>query len=739
MKQLLQNLRTGETEVVEVPIPTPQRGEILVKTGASLVSAGTERTLVDFAEKNLLSKARSRPDLVRQIMDKAQREGLLTTIEAAFNRLDQPMPLGYSSSGTVMGLGPAVQGLQVGQRVACGGGNYAVHAEYASVPINLVTALPDQVDFDSAAFTTLGSIAMHGFRLAETQLGESVAVIGLGLLGLLSVGIAIAAGCHVLGIDLNDSRVALARQMGASAYLRGQAEEAALSFTRGRGFDAILICADSPSSDPVELAGAIARDRARVVAVGAVGLNIPRKIYFAKELTFLNSRSYGPGRYDPSYEENGQDYPIGYVRWTEGRNMEAFVDLLASGRLDVRPLITHRFPIDQAPSAYQLITGKTSQPFLGVLLTYPDQTETELTQEKHLHSADKTALTPSKLATGAQVCQVGVLGAGSFANAVLLPALRALKGVELVGIASASGMSAQHAARRFGFNYASSNEAEIIHDTQVNTVAILTRHDLHARQVLAALSAGKHVFCEKPLALTDTELQEIEAALQNQLGSQAQPTQDIAGTGPLLTVGFNRRFAPMVQQLKSFLDNRQEPFMALYRVNAGYLPLSHWLHDPQVGGGRIVGEGCHFIDLLTFLAGEAPISVTAQALPDVGHYREDNVTMNFTFPDGSIGTIAYLANGDKVISKERLEVFCAGRVGILDDFRSLSLLRDGRKQVLRSRLRQDKGHLAEWQAFTTAITTGANAPIPYRHLFAVTRATFAAVEALRTGEKVSIV
>jgi predicted dehydrogenase/threonine dehydrogenase-like Zn-dependent dehydrogenase len=738
MKQLLQNLRTGETEVVEVPIPTPQRGEVLVKTVASLVSAGTERTLVDFAEKNLLSKARSRPDLVRQVMEKAQRDGLLTTIEAAFNRLDQPMPLGYSSAGIVSGLGPGVQGFQVGQRVACGGGNYAVHAEYACVPKNLVTILPDQVNFDSAAFTTLGAIAMHGFRLAEIQLGESVAVIGLGLLGQLSVGIAAAAGCHVLGIDLDEGRVALARQMGASAYLRAQAEEAALSFTRGRGCDAVLICADSPSSDPVELAGAIARDRARVIAIGAVGLNIPRKLYFAKELTFLNSRSYGPGRYDPSYEEKGQDYPIGYVRWTEGRNMEAFVDLLANGRLDPRPLITHRFPIEQAPDAYQLITGKTSQPFLGVLLTYPSHDENELPREKPQLSATTTVKSEAKPPADDQVCRLGVLGAGSFANAVMLPAVKAATGIELIGIASASGMSAQHAARRFGFCYASSNEAEIINDPQVNTVAVLTRHDLHAGQVVAALAAGKHVFCEKPLAMTETELQEIEAALANSAGGQSQAGQGNWPIPPLLTVGFNRRFAPMAQRLRSFLGERQEPFMALYRVNAGYLPTNHWLHDLQIGGGRIVGEGCHFVDLLTFLAGETPISVAAFAQPDAGHYREDNVIMNFTFPDGSTGTIAYLANGDKAFSKERLEVFCAGRVGVLDDYRTLSLIQDGRKQVFHSRLRQDKGHRAEWQAFASAISTGAAAPIPYQHLFGVTRATFAAVKAIRTGERVSI-
>ena len=348
MKQLLQNIRSGETSVVEVPIPTPQAGEVLVCSAASLVSAGTERMLVEFAEKSLLGKARSRPDLVRQMMDKSRREGLLTTVEAAFNRLDQPMPLGYSSAGTIVALGPGVEGYRAGQRVACAGGGYAVHAEYVSVPVNLITPLPDQVDFESAAFTTLGAIAMHGFRLAETQLGERIAVIGLGLLGLLAVGIAHAAGCQVLGIDLDPQRVALAEKMGALAVPRDQAEETALSFSRGRGCDSVLICADTSSSDPVELAGLIARDRARVVAVGAVGLHIPRKIYYEKELTFLNSRSYGPGRYDPAYEEGGKDYPIGYVRWTEGRNMEALVELLAGDRLDVHPLISHRFPISSA-------------------------------------------------------------------------------------------------------------------------------------------------------------------------------------------------------------------------------------------------------------------------------------------------------------------------------------------------------------------------------------------------------
>lgn len=727
MKQLLQNIRSGETSVVEVPIPTPQDGEVLVCTAASLVSAGTERMLVEFAEKSLLGKARSRPDLVRQVMDKARREGLLTTVEAAFNRLDQPMPLGYSSAGTIVALGPGVEGYQAGQRVACAGGGYAVHAEYVSVPENLITLLPEQVDFESAAFTTLGAIAMHGFRLAETQLGERITVIGLGLLGLLAVGIARAAGCQVLGVDLNPQRVALAEKMGAQAVLRDQAEEAAQSFSRGRGCDAVLICADTPSADPVELAGLIARDRARVVAVGAVGLHIPRKIYYEKELTLLNSRSYGPGRYDPDYEEGGKDYPIGYVRWTEGRNMEALVELLASGLLDVHPLISHRFTIEEAPEAYELITGKREEPFLGVLLTYPQSDGTTSgTIVENTQVADRLAGSKS----AAQQVALGVLGAGNFATAVLLPALHDLPGLKLVGIASASGLSAQHAARRFAFRYAASDENQIIHDPQINTIAILTRHNLHARQVLAGLRAGKHVFCEKPLALTQEELEEITQALQG----ESAPIDN----QPLLMVGFNRRFAPLAQRLQTFIAGRKEPLAAHYRINAGYIPLTHWLHDPEQGGGRIIGEGCHFVDFLTYLVGQAPLSVSAQALPDGGRYREDNAVLTFAFPDGSLGTVSYLANGDKAFPKERVEVFTGGRVAVLDDYRTLEMVRDGRREVLRSRLRQDKGHRAEWQAFSTAIRSGGFPPIPYDHLFGVTRATFAAVKALRTKETVFI-
>lgn len=728
MKQLLQYLRTGEAIIADVPVPTPQPGEVLVRNAASLVSAGTERMVVSFAEKSLLGKVRSRPDLARQVIDKARREGALSTLEATFNRLDQPMALGYSSAGTVIGLGEGVSGLSIGQRVACAGGGYAVHAEFVAVPKILVTAIPDSVDFESAAFATLGAIALHGFRLSHVQLGEVVAVIGLGLLGLLSLAIAQAAGCQVIGVDLDPERVALAQAIGAHAVLRKDAEEAAASISRGRGCDAVLICADSSTSDPVELAGAIARDRARVVAVGAVGLNLPRKVYYEKELTFLNSRSYGPGRYDPGYEEGGQDYPLGYVRWTEGRNLEAFVDLLAAGKVPIQKLITHRFEIDQASQAYALITGKQSEPFLGVILRYPEAATTR-EQTSVVGALDDASSIPEEPARGERAgspIQLGVLGAGNFATAVLLPAIKKIPAIQRVSIASASGASAQNAAQRFGFQNAVSDEQDVLENSQINTIAILTRHHLHARQVQAALNAGKNVFCEKPLALTETELKEIAQALDQNQGRV------------LLMVGFNRRFAPLAVRLKEFLAGRSEPLIAQYRVNAGYIPPNHWTHDPQQGGGRIIGEGCHFIDLITFLVGQSPVMVSAIGLPDGGRYREDNLVISLTYPDGSQGTVTYLANGDKTFPKERLEVFCGGRVAVLDDYRSLELVHAGRKQTQVSRLRQDKGHHAEWIAFEAAVRTGGPPPIPYAQLFGVSRASMAAQQALRGGQTIRL-
>ncbi len=717
MKQLLQDMKTGKTQVVDVPVPQVGEKAALVRTAASLVSAGTERMLVEFAKQGLLGKAQSRPDLVQQVLNKAKREGLLSTLDAAKNKLDQPLTLGYSSAGTIVETGSNLSGFRAGDRVACGGGGYAVHAEFANIPQNLLVCIPDSVNFEQAAFATIGAVAMQGFRLADVQVGANVAVIGLGLLGLLATGIASAAGCRVLGIDLNPERVALAEKMGAvNAVTRDQAVEAAAALSSGKGVDAVLICADTKSNDPVELAGEIARDRAKVVAVGAVGLQVPRKPYYEKELGLVISRSYGPGRYDTDFEEKGQDYPIGYVRWTETRNMEAFLNLLAQGKLDVAPLITHRIPIEEGERAYELITG--DEPYLGVLLTYEEQ---PLPSDNRIPNK----LAPTVRVKPGDILALGVLGAGNYALSTLLPVIKKSGLVAPVGIISASGVSAHHAAQRFGFGFASSDPAAVIEDPAINLIAILTRHNLHTQQILSAFKAGKHVYCEKPLAINPQQLAEISDVLQNE-------------AHPLLMLGFNRRFAPLTEHLKAFVDQRQEPLFAHYRINANQLPPEHWLIDPQIGGGRIVGEGCHFIDFLTFLVGENPIEVSTQGLPDNGKYSEDNVVLRFSYPDGSLGVISYIANGDKSFSKEYLEVFTGGRVAVLHDWRKLEMIAKGRRTVKRHLLQQDKGHFNAWRAFLQAVQSKEKPPIPYEQMLGVTQASFAAVDALRSGEKTAI-
>ena len=717
MKQLLQNMKTGKTQVAEVPIPQTAEGSALVQTAVSLVSAGTERMVVEFAKQGLIGKATSRPDLVKQVLNKARREGLLTTLDAARNKLDQPMALGYSSAGTIIEIGAGLKGFRVGDRVACAGGGHAVHADFVSIPKNLMVHIPDNVDFEGAAFSTVGAVAMQGFRLANVQVGAHVAVIGLGLLGLLATGIAASAGCQVLGIDLNPDRVDLALKMGAAkAVTREQALEAAESFSKARGMDAVLICADTDSNDPVTLAGEIARDRAKVVAVGAVGLEIPRKMYYSKELDLVVSRSYGPGRYDLDYEEKGQDYPIGYIRWTETRNMEAFLDLLSRNKLDVSPLITHRIPIQEGQRAYELITGK--EPSLGVLLTYEGRGKPE---ENRIPNPE----TPIIHLNQRDILAVGVLGAGNYALSTFLPVLKKTGGVAPVGIVSATGVSAYHAAKRFGFGFSASDPDAIYDDPDINLVAILTRHHLHTEQILRAFQTGKHVFCEKPLAITREQLEEIK----NVLSKEDQP---------LLMLGFNRRFAPLARRLKAFIDRRQEPLYAHYRVNANMLPADHWLLDPEIGGGRIIGEACHFIDFLTYLVGSVPIEVSTTGLPDGNKYSEDNVVMNFKFSDGSIGIVSYLANGDRSLPKEYLEVFSDGRVAVLHDWRKLEMVHRGKRIVKSQMLRQDKGHQRAWEAFLNALLEEKSPPIPYEQLIGVTMASFAAVESLRRGEKVKI-
>lgn len=722
MKQLIQSVSTGELAVLDVPSPQVPRGGILVRTRASLVSAGTERNMASFAQANLLQKARSRPDLVRQTIAKARRDGILDTIDAVRNRLDQPMPLGYSAAGEVIEAGADASGFKAGDRVACAGGGYAVHAQIIAVPRNLAVPIPENVTFDQAAFTTLGAIAMHGIRLAGVQLGETVAVIGCGLLGLMTVQMLRAAGCIVLGLDPNQSRAALAQQLGAHWAGSDSAELASrvAAASSGQGADAVLITADTASNEPVELAAEIARKRGVVISVGAVGTQIPRKPYFEKELDFRISRSYGPGRYDAEYEQKGHDYPYEYVRWTENRNMRGFAELVSSGAVNVDALITHRFDIEEAERAYDLIMGRTEEPFLGVVLGYAAEPSTARTVALPVAGSRLPATGHREPAT----VSIGVAGAGLFANAVLLPALKKTEGIELVSISSAAGVSARSAAQKFGFASASTSFSDMLTDPRINTVAILTRHDLHAQQVVSALRASKHVFVEKPLCLTFDELQEIE--------------QTARSSGQMLMAGYNRRFAPFVVRLRNALREVREPLMLTVRVNAGFIPPEHWTHDPEQGGGRLRGEGCHFIDLLIHLAGSRVRRVTTRALPDAGRYRQDNFEVSLELENGSLGTVVYVANGAKSFGKELIEAFGGGISARIDDYRTLHIQRASGAEQERARLRQDKGHRAEWQAIVNHLTNRGPAPIELEELLHSARVTLAAYESLRSGAPVEV-
>jgi predicted dehydrogenase/threonine dehydrogenase-like Zn-dependent dehydrogenase len=711
MKQIVQDIQSGETKVMEAPIPSVAAGMVLVRTEASLVSPGTERSIVSFADSSLLGKARQRPDLVKQVLDKVRREGLLTAIQAVRSRLDEPLPLGYSSAGTVTAVGNGVAAVRPGDRVACGGGGFAVHAEYALVPKNLVALVPEGVSLESACFATLGSVALHGFRLSGAEISGRVAVIGLGLLGQLALRIAAAAGCQTLGIDLSPWRVEWTQQQGLPAVLRQNAEEAAASASDGHGFDAVLICADSTTSDPVELAGVLARDRAKVVAIGAVGMDLPRRPYYDKELSFVVSRSYGPGRYDPGYEEAGVDYPIGYVRWPEGRNLKAMVDLMADGKLKLEGLVTHRFPIAQAPQAYELITSDRGEQALAVLLQYP--------QANGVH-AESSRVEFSRVEPTSSV-RLGAVGAGNFANNVLFPLLKGSRDLDLVGLASRRGLNSAQAAARFGFRYAVSDISELLQDDSINTIAILTRHNLHADQTQAALRSGRHVFCEKPLALSWEELEAVQQTLAEAKG--------------LLMVGFNRRFAPLLAAAKEAFASIDQPKMMVYRVNAGALPDNHWLRDPAIGGGRLVGEACHFVDALCYLAGSLPRQVYARSLAQAG---DSDFAVTMDFADGSVGSIVYSSGGDRSMGKERLEIFAGGKSAALDDFRRLELYSGGRHRSRRSLWSQDKGHEAIWDAFTRAIASGGPPPISYGELMAVSEATLAARDSLASGKPVAL-
>jgi predicted dehydrogenase/threonine dehydrogenase-like Zn-dependent dehydrogenase len=721
LKQVLQEARRGKIAVTNVPAPKLLPGCVLVRVAASLVSAGTERASCEFASKNLLQKAKARPDLVREVVNKIRRDGVFSAAAAVRGRLDQPNALGYSSAGTVIEVGEGVTDLSVGDRVACAGANYAVHAEFACIPRLLAARiLPDSaVSFEEAAFTTVGAVALHGVRMADVKLGDVVAVIGLGLLGQLTVQILKASGCHVLGMDIAPQRAELALRLGADdvSISHDGLRDLCLQHSGGHGADAVLITAETASSEPADLAGEVARDRGVVVAVGTIGMNLQRKLYFEKELDFRISRSYGPGRYDSAYEQKGRDYPIGYVRWTETRNMEAFVRLLAEGKVDVKSLVTHRFPIECAEGAYDLITGKVGQPFLGVLITYPEQANAS-------HEVQFVEKGAALFLAGENAVKIGFLGAGTFAMSTRLPGIKRIRGVELVGVCAANGSHARHAAEKFGFRYCATEEKRLLNDPDINTVVIATRHHLHAAQVLAGLEAGKHIFCEKPLCLSETDLAAIVRAY--------------AISGRLLMVGFNRRFAPTAIKMRTFLKQIQGPLALHYRVNAGFVARDHWVNDPEQGGGRVLGEVCHFVDFLTFLAGALPIEVQTRSVTSLETYTDDNVIVSLRFANGSQGTISYLANGDRSYSKERVEVFGGAAVAVLEDFRRLDLVHHGRKKTFRSPFRQDKGHQGEWEAFTAAVSGRGELPISFDEIVSTTLATLRTVESLSSGQPVKV-
>jgi polar amino acid transport system substrate-binding protein len=718
MKAILQNFKTGDMTVADVPPPTVSAGCVLVRTAASLVSVGTERSIIELAKMNPVQKARARPDLVRKIITKVGQEGLLSAAQSVLNRLSTPLPLGYSSAGIVEAVGAGVTDLAPGDRVACAGAGYANHAEVVCVPRNLVTAIPESVAFQDAAFVTLGAIALHGVRQANLTLGESVVVIGLGLIGQLTAQLCAAQGCRVFGIDLDPAKVALAQSLGMEAGSSGgDAVQAVFAFTRGRGADCVLITASTKSSSPIAQAAELVRDRARVVAVGDVGLDVPRRPYYDKEIDIRLSRSYGPGRYDPAYEEKGRDYPLGYVRWTENRNMEAFLDLVAAQRVRVAPLITKRFPIEQAAEAYESILGG-SDSVIGAVIDY-DPDKVQDTTVRLVRAATRPRV--------ADEVRIGLIGAGAFAQSVLLPALKKVAGVHIASVTTRSGLTARTVADRFAADTATSDAHALIASPDVDAVLIATRHDTHADYVVEALARGKHVFVEKPLAVDAEGLSRIVAARDAAGGDGAS----------LVLTGFNRRFSPLTQTLRKHVAGK--PLAMTYRINAGAIAATSWVQDAQSGGGRIVGELCHFIDTMQALCGAHVTEVHASAVGDQSRLPADpdNLAVQLRFADGSVGAILYASGGSADFGKERLEVFGGGMAGSIDNWRKLTVRGPGVRIDETRWLAAAKGHGEEMAAFVQAIRTGTT-PIPFAAQVNVTLATFAIRESLREGVPVGL-
>jgi predicted dehydrogenase/threonine dehydrogenase-like Zn-dependent dehydrogenase len=708
MKQVVLNLKGGDLTVEEVPIPTLKGSGVLVRNHYSVISAGTESGLVDLAEKSLIGKARARPDLAKKVIDKAKRDGPISAFQQAMGRLEQREPLGYSSAGTVIAVSDDINDIKIGDRIACAGAGYANHADVVFIPRNLCVKVPDNVDLKDACFTTVGAIAMQGVRNADARVGENVVVLGLGLVGLITVQILKAAGCRVFGVDLDETKVKLAKDIGAdAAFSRNSSniEEKINQFTRGIGADVTIIAAATKSNDPVDFAANVTRERGKVVIVGLVGMDIPREEYYNKEIELRVSRSYGPGRYDRNYEEFGQDYPPAYVRWTENRNMESFVDLLAMKKFSMEKIITHQFTIENAPDAYEIINQR--KPYLGIILEYDVDKKIE----------GKVVLkTPEPTKTNGKPV-IGVIGAGIFATSTLLPNLAKIDGIKLKGLSAASGISCESVAKKYGFEYCTSDYHKIMTDPKINCVIAATRNSLHAPLVIEALKNKKAILVEKPLALTEEELQEITDTWQEHGGH--------------VMVGFNRRYSELGVKLKDFFKGRTQPMVAFYRVNAESIPNDHWIYDPSEGGGRIITECCHFIDFMQYVIGSSPTEVFAKKIETQANSPEDseNVSITISFEDGSIGTVIYTTHGDTSVSKEHAEFFADGMVGAITDFKKLELVKGGKKTKVEKKLATEKGHRNELERFFEIINQNESTDLESNIM--TTLATFRAVESIQ--------
>jgi len=719
MKQVIQNPR-GELTVEEVPIPSVKSNWLLVKNFCSVISIGTEKMMVKSFKESFLKKALKRQDDVKEVLKNIKEKGIIDTYRRINQRLDNPDPLGYSCAGIVVEVGDLVEGFAPQDKVACGGAGWANHAEFVCVPKNLCVKIPEGVSMEEAAFTTIGSIALNGVRQAQVSIGDNVVVIGLGLIGLLTVQLLKSAGCKVLGIDINEKKVNLACELGAENGIIpkniNNVVKLVKQCSKGYGADAVIITAATPTNEPIRLAGEICRDRGRIVIVGVVGMNIPYQTYYNKELSVVLSRSYGPGRYDKIYEEEGIDYPIGYIRWTEQRNMEEFLNLVVHKNVKFDKIITHRFGIEDAEMVYKTIIEEKDEP-VGILFTYDK--ESKPTYKVILKEEPGSA----KLPKG--IINVGVIGAGSFAHEHILPYLKNSQDVILRGVCTKNGINAKVIGKRFKFQYSTTNPDEIFNDQEIDAVVIATRHNLHAQFVIKGLTNSKIIFLEKPLALNNQELNEIIRIYKENNGQ--------------VMVDFNRRFSPLICRIKEEFKERSTPLFMHYRINAGFLPKNNWYQDPIEGGGRVIGECCHFIDLFQYLTDSEPINVYAQTLPidNCNIVAEDNVAIILKFKDGSIGTINYIACGDTSLPKERIEIFGDNKVAIIDNFKKSLFIKDGKKNQTTLK-KIDKGHKNGLSAFIQAIKKGLPLPIDFKDSILTTRVTFKIVESLHKNKPCEI-